>query len=437
METTALLLFLGALLACVILKLEILWALAAGYVIFFLYSRKKGFSFREIFQMSWKGIKTVRNVLLLFLFIGMLTALWRACGTIAVIITACVHVLQPSAFVLFAFWMNCGVSVLTGTAFGTAATMGVICMSIAQAMGLSPVLAGGAVLSGVFFGDRCSPVSTSALLVSELTGTDLFQNIGRMVRSALVPFLAACAVYFLLGLPAAGEGALPDVGTLFARGLVLHWAALLPALLVLVLAAFRMPVKRVLAASIAAALALYLTLQQGSLSSLPQLLFFGFHLEDPELEALLGGGGIVSMLRSGAIVCLSSSYAGIFEKTGLLRSLQTKVEGLGARRAFPAVLAAGTAASLVSCNQTLAILLTHQLCVNLEEGPELALDLEDSVVVVAALVPWSIAAAVPLSSAGAPSASILAACYLYFLPLWRLLSSKSVKSAYQTSTIDS
>ena len=35
------------------------------------------------------------------------------------------------------------------TAFGTAATMGVICMSIAQAMGLSPVLAGGAVLSGV------------------------------------------------------------------------------------------------------------------------------------------------------------------------------------------------------------------------------------------------------------------------------------------------
>jgi len=234
METVTLLLFLGVLLACVALKLELLLALAAGYVIFFLYSRKKGFSTREILQMSWKGIQTVRNVLILFLFIGMLTALWRACGTIAVIITICVRFLQPSAFLLFAFLMNCGVSVLTGTAFGTAATMGVICMSISGAMGLNPVLVGGAVLSGVFFGDRCSPVSTSALLVSELTGTDLFQNIARMVRSALVPFCGACAVYFALGMStASGGGALPDVESIFAQGLVLHPAALLPALLVL------------------------------------------------------------------------------------------------------------------------------------------------------------------------------------------------------------
>lgn len=429
METMTLLLFLGVLLACIVLKLEILWALALGYGIFFVYSRKKGFSPGEIFRMSWSGIKTVKNVLLLFLFIGMLTALWRACGTIAVIISACLRFLRPSAFVLFTFLMNCGVSALTGTAFGTAATMGVICMSISGTMGLSPLLTGGAILSGVFFGDRCSPVSTSAMLVSELTGTDLFQNIGRMVRSALVPFLAACAVYLVLGLSAAGGGALPDIRGLFSRALVLHWVALAPAALVLVLAAFRLPVRRVLAASILAALVLYLTLQGGSVQSLPRLLFFGCHLDDPELEALLGGGGLVSMLRSAAIVCLSSSYAGIFERTGLLRSLQSKIEALGRRRAYPAVLAAGAATALVSCNQTLAILLTHQLCARLEDGPDLALDLEDSVVVLAALVPWSIAATVPLSTVGAPGTSIAAACYLYFLPLWRLLSRRKIKSA--------
>jgi len=421
METVTLLLFLAVLLTCVVLRVEVLWALAAGYAIFFVYSLKKGFSSGEIAQMSWKGVKTVRNVLILLLVIGMLTALWRACGTIAVIITGCVRLIRPSAFLLFAFLLNCGVSFLTGTAFGTAATMGVICMSIAGAMGLNPVLAGGAVLSGVFFGDRCSPVSTSALLVSELTKTDLFQNIAAMVRSALVPFLAACAVYLVLGLGPAGGGEVPDVQALFSRALVLHWIALVPALLVLVLAAFRVPVKRVLAVSIAAALVLYLTLQHGSAGRLPELLLLGYHADDPQLEALLSGGGVISMLRSVAIVCLSSSYAGIFEKTGLLRSLQAKIEALGARRAFPAVLGAGAAAGLVSCNQTLAILLTHQLCVNLEDGPALALDLEDSVVVVSALVPWSIAASVPLSSAGAPLSSICAACYLYFLPLWRML----------------
>ena len=41
-----------------------------------------------------------------------------------------------------------------------------------------------------------------------------------------------------------------------------------------------------------------------------------------------------------------------------------------------------------------------------------ATDLENSVVVLAPIVPWSIAGAVPLASAGAPEQSLLAACYL-------------------------
>lgn len=74
------------------------------------------------------------------------------------------------------------VSFLTGTAFGTAATMGVICMTMAKSMNVSDVLAGGAILAGIYFGDRCSPVSTSALLVSELTKTDLYENLKGMAK---------------------------------------------------------------------------------------------------------------------------------------------------------------------------------------------------------------------------------------------------------------
>lgn len=48
------------------------------------------------------------------------------------------------------FLLNCGVSMLTGTAFGTAATMGTICVSVGMSMGMDPVLLGGAMLSGVF-----------------------------------------------------------------------------------------------------------------------------------------------------------------------------------------------------------------------------------------------------------------------------------------------
>ena len=72
------------------------------------------------------------------------------------------------------------------------------------------------------------------------------------------------------------------------------------------------------------------------------------------------------------------------------------------------MLCTAVAASMIACNQTLSILLTHQLCANTEpDGPSCAIDLENSVVVLAPLVPWSIAGAVPLASAGAPEQSLL------------------------------
>ena len=76
---------------------------------------------------------------------------------------------------------------------------------------------------------------------------------------------------------------------------------------------------------------------------------------------------------------------------------------------------------VVACNQTLTILLTQQLCKNMVQDSQLAARyLEDSAVVLAALIPWSIAGAVPLATVGAPTASILAASYLYLLPCWQL-----------------
>ena len=42
-------------------------------------------------------------------------------------------------------------------------------------------------------------------------------------------------------------------------------------------------------------------------------------------------------------------------------------------------------------------------------------------VVLAPLVPWSIAGAVPLAAVGAPIASVVVASYLYILPIWSFL----------------
>jgi NhaC family Na+:H+ antiporter len=414
--------FCASLLLCIALDASILYALAFGLILFLLYGRKRGFPWGELLRMALNGVKTVRNVLITFLLIGMMTAFWRAAGTIPVLVGYASGLIRPSVFLLMTFLLDCGVSFMTGTAFGTAATMGVICATIGSVMGVPVIVTGGAVLSGVFFGDRCSPVSTSALLVAELTKTSIFDNIKRMVKTALVPFLLSGAVYGLLGLLAPhGEGTL-DLAALFSREFDLSLWAVIPAAVILVLSLLRVNVKLAMGASILSAVPLCLLLQGCAPLSLLKIAVLGYAAADAEVGAMLSGGGMVSMLRVGAIVCLSASYSVLFQKTGLLDRIKGAIGRL-ARRTSPffAMLITSLLAGMVACNQSLTILLVHQLCRDLRPAPsDLALDLEDTAVVVSPLVPWSIAGAVPLSAVGAPSLSMLLACYLYLLPLWRL-----------------
>lgn len=57
----------------------------------------------------------------------------------------------------------------------------------------------------------------------------------------------------------------------------------------------------------------------------------------------------------------------------------------------------------------------------IKDKQEMAIAIENTAVIMCALVPWSIAAAVPLATIGAPSASLLYAFYLYLIPLWNFL----------------
>jgi NhaC family Na+:H+ antiporter len=318
------------------------------------------------------------------------------------------------------FLLNALVSFLMGTSFGTSATMGVICMTMAKSMGMNPVIVGGAMLSGALWGDRCSPVSTSALLISELTKTDIFTNIKNMFRTAAVPTVITCIIYLALGISAGDSGAVPDLKALFSQEFNLHPLAVIPAVVILALSLFRVKTKFVLLASLVSASVIGIFLQgEGFLHTL-EVLILGFEAETEGLKHMMNGGGLVSMLNATAIVCISSAYSGIFAKTGLLDSMKEKIAALGKKATpFGATMITSALTSLISCKQTLAIILTHQLCDGMEKDKaKAAMNLENTAVVISPLVPWSIAAAVPLTSEGAPDASLLLACYLYILPLY-------------------
>ena len=428
----AIVLFCLALMACLVLRANILYALLAGLVIFTLHGRQQGFSWKELGKMIGAGVKTSASVLLVFPLIGMLTALWRACGTLPFIICCAVDLIRPQILLLMTFLLNCGVSMLTGTAFGTAATMGTICVSVGVSMGMDPVLLGGAMLSGVYFGDRCSPVSTSALLVSELTGTNIYDNIKRMLKTALVPFLLSCGIYTALGMLKSDGGAAGELWSLYGREMALHWVMCLPAVLILALSLLRVKVKRAMAASILASVVLCVFLRRLDAVTILKTAALGYTAADAEVGAMLNGGGIwsmarvtaiLSMLRVAMIVTISSAYSGIFRKTGLLDRLCARITALSEKTSpYAAMLLTALLAGLLACNQTLTIILTHQLCASSQQSKEqFAINLENSAVVVAPLIPWSIAGATPLSTVGAPLTGMALACFLYILPLCELV----------------
>ncbi len=417
------------LLGCVFLDIPILYALFVGLCLFIFYGSRKGFSLKELFRMGMKGVYAARNILTVFFLIGILTAFWRASGTVALIVCISSSLIRPSIFLLLTFLMNAAVSVLTGTSFGTSATMGVIFAMIGRSMGIDPCWTGGAVLSGVFFGDRCSPVSTSALLVADVTETDIYDNIHGMVRTAAVPFGAACLVFLALGLLGSHGGSVQSLWSMFIRHFDLQPICLIPAVAVLLLAAFRVNVRIVMAISILLSGILCLFWQLLPVGEIIRIAIWGYHPSDPEIAAMLSGGGVLSMLRVAGIVCLSSSYSVIFEKTGLLLGIKKSLSSLS-RKTSPFTASALTAllTGMVACNQTLAILLTEQLCGDLfPEKEEAALALEDTAVVIPALIPWCIAGSVPLATIGAPAGSYLFACYLYLLPVWGVLRSLKKK----------
>ncbi len=427
--------FIVGLIVCIGCNLSILYALIFGYALFFVYGLIKKHTAKAVLMMSYNGVKTIKNLLFVYILIGILTAVWRASGTIPFIIYYSTKLIVPEAFILITFLLCCIVSVLTGTAFGTVATIGVVCMTMANAMGQNQLFVGGAILSGIYFGDRCSPMSTSALMTSELTKTDIYKNIKLMIKTSAVPFLITCVVYLIFGFLPSGKSVQIQSMDLFANNFNLNWVTVLPAVVIIVLSLFKVKVKITMTLSIIVGSIICVAVQNVDFIALINIFITGYHSSNAQLSSMLSGGGVLSMLNVIAIVCLSSSFAGIYEGTGLLDGIKKHIFSLSHKvTAFGSIAITSAFAAMISCNQTFTIILTNQLCKELmPDNYEMAIALENTAVVIPPLIPWTISAALPLATIGAPLTCILTACYLYLIPIYNFFTQRKQKPDLQTT----
>lgn len=81
-EAVTLLVFVLMLLGCVLTDISVIYALIGGLACFSIYTLYNKYPVSQLGKMLWKGVKDSRTILVVFVLIGFLTAVWRASGTI-------------------------------------------------------------------------------------------------------------------------------------------------------------------------------------------------------------------------------------------------------------------------------------------------------------------------------------------------------------------
>ncbi len=423
-------LFFAALIVCLVTGASIAWGLLLLLVLLLALGRSKGFSLRALGKMAWRDLPKSMIVLRILAYIGVLTGLWRSCGTIAFFIYHGISVITPQLFVLVAFLLTALLSYALGTSFGVASTAGVVMMALARSGGVSPAVTAGAIFSGIYFGDRGAPTSSCASLVAALTETDLYGNVRRMFQTAALPYALCLVIYTALSIKnpitTVDETLLRELRENFDISLLMA----LPALVMLILPLFKFPIRRAMAISAIVALALSVWVQGIDLPEAARIAILGYTPSDALLAGVLSGGGLASMKMSFLLIPVAAMCTGVLEGIGVTQHVQKKLRvvmkkcgRLGAMNLLSLLCA------MVLCNQTVVVMMSHQLSAALyeEDGAsheELAMDIANSGVTIAGLVPWCIACAIPMSMLDVGVEALPYASLLYLIPICYLFTKK-------------
>lgn len=425
----AFIVFLISMIGALILNISMIIALLIGLIAFSIITLRRGWKFRELSVMCFDGAKDSIVVTEVMCIIGFVTAIWRACGTITIFVYYGMRIITPSLFILIAFLLCVVLSYALGTSFGVAGTVGVIFMTLARSGGVDPIITAGALMSGIYFGDRCSPVSSSAQLVCGSTDTKIYSNVKAMLKTCIVPFLASTLIYLFISIKNPITGVEESLVRAFENEFNLTMWAFLPAVFILILPLLKVNIFWTMGLSIASGAILAYFAQGFGVFDIIKIMILGYE-STSELGSILNGGGLVSMIEIIVILVISSMYSGIFSKTGMLDSLQDKLTNLSNKIGrYLVTLILSVVTPMVFCNQTISTLIVANLMKKTYDDngcdrEELAIDMENSVILTACSIPWSIGCSVPLSFFGVSSKAMIYAFYMYLLPIMYIFLKK-------------
>lgn len=292
----------------------------------------------EIFLSILKMFEMGMPSILVLLMVGFISSSWLASGTIPALIVYGLKVLNPSIFLVATFLITAIVGVATGSSWSVVATFGVALMGIAKGMGIPVGLAGGAIVSGCWLGDKWSPLSDTTNLGAAINGLNIFNLWKHMIPTSGFGAIGAAIVFAIIGLNYSGGSIdavsinelVGNIKDLFTINLFL----LLPVIVVIFLSTKKKPVLPTLMFGVLIAVLIAVFVQGKDVGLVLDSLYNGYETTtgNISLDKLLSGGGLVSVSSIMIIIFCAFTLAGSLEPVGVMKAIAIKMGSIVKKR---------------------------------------------------------------------------------------------------------
>ncbi|MEM1436447.1 MAG: Na+/H+ antiporter NhaC family protein [Pseudomonadota bacterium] len=368
-----------------------------------------GFNWPDIQQAIISRLARAMPAIFILFAIGLLVGAWMVSGTIPMLVDWGVRLIDPRWIYALAFVVPAIFSLLTGTSWGSAGTIGVVIIGVAASAGADLGVTAGAVIGGSYFGDKLSPLSDTTNMAALGADAPLFDHIRAMLWTTVPSALVALCVYLGVGLTA---GLAPDSGTrsseaiAFLDGLNSQFNfsvfLLLPPAVVLFGSIRRYPTLPVLLASILTALLLAFLLQDFAAADVLSSLTTGFTLAMGDgspvpdaVRVLVERGGLYSMREAIFVAFLVFLFVGAIELLDSMPRVVDRVFALARGRAATVLsaLAAAAATNAMTSNQSATAFIVGDAFQRRFDGleiprPVLSRSIEDTGTMIESIIPW-------------------------------------------------
>lgn len=312
------------------LKIEVLMILAAIFAA--IMAMRCGYTWEQLEAAICKKVYQATPAILIMWTIGIVIGSLMYSGTIPMVIYYGLKLIDPKFLYLGTFLICCLMSVVTGTSWGSAGTMGVAMMGVAAGLGASLHITAGAVVSGVIFGDKLSPLSETTNLAPLCAGCGLYEHISSMMYSSIAPAVLSGVVFWIAGISSGISSAvLPKSAVALMEGLsdMYSWnlLLLLPFVVILACALLKKPpVPTMIGASMLALLLGWLY-QNFDLAAGTKALISGFNTTmiysgevTAEISSILNRGGMTGMVSIVIVLYCGYAYTAIISEAGFLET---------------------------------------------------------------------------------------------------------------------